>query len=439
MLSQVVSENTELVCARTREVIDIFRELPFCETKKARMGERIERGSSCPLLTKGKSFGLWKQEVRAWQIVVEDEHNKKKIAVELAINLPHNHPLKIKERVFDSKEHGIEKLNSETGIDTLLKFLEEKVFYNDPMTDRYKMWQDLSRIARDKNQSMTAYIYEAEASFRRAAEVNLTLPKGLMVLDGAELSQSLKQLVATGCNFSCKNPDTDAPRLYEEIVAGLQKVAGQHAALLGGGDGGVAMFSTNEEAFEVFLASNKGKELVQAAARKARRKSSHSEGDPTAFKCWYCDKEGHAKRDCPKLAEDKRKGVVKRHPWRSSQYKGKGDDGKKTNAEKVKPEKVKMAEEQSDSGSDSSWFVQDVSETIEEAKVKWVTGDGLSEEDTGSTHAMKSVISEAVLITEECELGESVSAPGLVPSVSAPGLVPSVSDEVRAGHSAGKG
>ena len=67
------------------------------------------------------------------------------------------------------------------------------------MTDRYKMWQDLSQIARDKNQSMTTYIYEAEAAFRRASEVKLNLLKdiqGLMILDGAKLSQSLKQLVA---------------------------------------------------------------------------------------------------------------------------------------------------------------------------------------------------------------------------------------------------
>ena len=108
--------------------------------------------------------------------------------------------------------------------------------------------------------------------------MKLNLPKdiqGLMNLDGAKLAQPLKQLVATGCNFGCKNPATDAPRLYDEIVAGLQKVAGQHAALHGG-DGGAAMYSTNEEAFEVFLAPNKGKELVQAAARKVRRKSSHS-------------------------------------------------------------------------------------------------------------------------------------------------------------------
>ena len=123
-------------------------------------------------------------------------------------------------------------------------------------------------------------------------------------------------MVATGCNFSCKNPATDTPRRYNEIVAGLQKVAGQHAALLGGGEGGVAMYSNNEEAFEVFLASNKGKELVQASARKVRRKSSHSEGDPAPFKCR--DRAGHAKRDCPTLAEDKKKGVVKRYPWRSA-------------------------------------------------------------------------------------------------------------------------
>ena len=191
-------------------------------------------------------------------------------------------------------------LNKDDGVKKLLEFMETKVFYNDPMTDRYKLWQDLTKIMRDKNQTMTAYIYEAEAAFRRASDVKLDLPKdiqGLMILDGAKLAQHHKQLVATGCNFECKDLTTDAPRLYEEIVAGLQKVAGQHQALLGG-DGRAAMFSTNEDAFEVFLASDKGKELVQVVARKARRRRS-SEGDSSVFKCWYCKKTGHAKRDCP--------------------------------------------------------------------------------------------------------------------------------------------
>ena len=121
-----MNKNTELV--RAREVIDIFRELTFCETEKVKMGERIKRGSSCPLFIKSKSFELWKQEVKAWQIVAEDDNNKKKMAVELAINLPHNHPLKIKEIEFDIAKHGIAKLNTETGVETLLTFLEETVF-----------------------------------------------------------------------------------------------------------------------------------------------------------------------------------------------------------------------------------------------------------------------------------------------------------------------
>jgi hypothetical protein len=72
----VVNRNTEL--ARAREVIDFLSELPFRETEKGEMGERVERGSSCPLLVKGKSFELWKQEVKAWQIVVETTEEKKK-------------------------------------------------------------------------------------------------------------------------------------------------------------------------------------------------------------------------------------------------------------------------------------------------------------------------------------------------------------------------
>jgi hypothetical protein len=50
------------------------------------------------------------------------------------------------------------QLNADNGVKELLEFMEKKVFYNDPMTDRYKISQDLSKIARDKHQTMTAYI-----------------------------------------------------------------------------------------------------------------------------------------------------------------------------------------------------------------------------------------------------------------------------------------
>jgi hypothetical protein len=112
------------------------------------MGENYERGSSCPVYSKGK--------VEALKICVETPENKTRLAVDLAINLPHRHSLKIKERVLDPTEFGVLKLNAVNGVKDLLEFMETKVFYNDPMTDRYKLWQDLTKITRDKHQTMTA-------------------------------------------------------------------------------------------------------------------------------------------------------------------------------------------------------------------------------------------------------------------------------------------
>jgi hypothetical protein len=88
-------EVTELLSAREREVLDNFSELHFRVSQKGEMGENYEWGSSCPLFTKGKGLKLWKQEVEAWRICVETPEHKTRLAVDLAINLPHGHPLKI--------------------------------------------------------------------------------------------------------------------------------------------------------------------------------------------------------------------------------------------------------------------------------------------------------------------------------------------------------
>jgi hypothetical protein len=78
---------------------------------------------------------------------VQTTDNKARLAVDLDIHLPHGHPLKIKARVLDRVEFGVTKLNKDNGVKELLEFMDKKVFYSDPMTDRYKLWQDLSKIA----------------------------------------------------------------------------------------------------------------------------------------------------------------------------------------------------------------------------------------------------------------------------------------------------
>ena len=47
------------------------------------------------------------------KICVETEQNRKK----LAINLPHNQPLKVKERVLNKEEFGVDKLNDVNGVE----------------------------------------------------------------------------------------------------------------------------------------------------------------------------------------------------------------------------------------------------------------------------------------------------------------------------------
>jgi hypothetical protein len=96
--------------------------------------------------------------VEAWKISVKHPDNKTRLAVEVAVHLQYGPPLKIKERVIDPAEFGVNILKQDDGVEQLLEFMESKVFYNDPMTDRYKLWQDLTKLMKDKNQTMTAYI-----------------------------------------------------------------------------------------------------------------------------------------------------------------------------------------------------------------------------------------------------------------------------------------
>ena len=64
----------------------------------------------------------------------------------------------------------------------------------------------------------------------------------------------------------------------------------------------------------------------------------------------------------------------------------------------MKPEKVNVVDKQDDSGSDSSWFVQDAGESIEEADAKWVSGDGIEDEDIGVEDPVKPINPEKVWI-----------------------------------------
>jgi hypothetical protein len=96
----VTEENAVVaVNAETEENLVVEVNATVNRTKAHRMGDNYP--SICPVYSQGKGFRLWKQEVQAWVICVETPENKKSLAVNLAISLPHGHALKIKEKVFD--------------------------------------------------------------------------------------------------------------------------------------------------------------------------------------------------------------------------------------------------------------------------------------------------------------------------------------------------
>jgi hypothetical protein len=78
---------------------------------------------------------------------------------------------------------------------------------------------------------------------------------------------------------------------------------------------------------------------------------------------------------------------VKKRPWRTTDFRGKEEDCK-TKSGKKKAEEVNVAK-QEDSGSDSSWFVRDAGESIQEGSAEWVLGDGIEDEDINEDEVMK--------------------------------------------------
>ena len=328
-------------------------------------GEGQSWTTTVPKMQKGMTWEHFKEEIRAWALCADGAVEKKLMAVQIAINLPMNHPLRLRERVFDSGEYGVSKLNADNGVEDLITFLDG-IFIKDPLSNRYEIWKKVVSYKREKGMDVESYISKYEALFRRAEKNKIMYPddiKGFMIMEGANLSVLQAQFVTNNCDFKCSDPTVDAPRLFSEIKAGLKKVCGQQSALLGG-SGATSLIAEGD--LECFLSTERGKNLIKKTLGK--RKHSASEGDKEVFKfsCWYCEKQGHRKLDCEEFRKDVKNGTVKKKPWRTD----------KTETKEDKSEEVKkVVEDDWDDDDGLAWFVA----TVEKGGTRdiWSGGDGL--------------------------------------------------------------
>ena len=348
---------------------ELWRELPFPVIVKRKMaGEGQSWTTTVPKMQKGMTWEHFKEEIRAWALCADGAVEKKLMAVQIAINLPMNHPLRLRERVFDSGEYGVSKLNADNGVEDLITFLDG-IFIKDPLSNRYEIWKKVVSYKREKGMDVESYISKYEALFRRAEKNKIMYPddiKGFMIMEGANLSVLQAQFVTNNCDFKCSDPTVDAPRLFSEIKAGLKKVCGQQSALLGG-SGATSLIAEGD--LECFLSTERGKNLIKKTLGK--RKHSASEGDKEMFKfsCWYCEKQGHRKLDCEEFRKDVKNGTVKKKPWKDLRT-------DKIETEKTKLEEVKkVVEDDWDDDDGLAWLVA----TVEKGGTHdiWSEGDGL--------------------------------------------------------------
>jgi hypothetical protein len=83
-----------------------------------------------PVLTKGKKYERFKQELLAWREITELRKEKQGIAI--ALSLPEDDESQIREKVFDQIQ--IEDLKSDDGLTILIGFLDQHLAKDD-LTD----------------------------------------------------------------------------------------------------------------------------------------------------------------------------------------------------------------------------------------------------------------------------------------------------------------
>ncbi len=171
-----------------------------------------------PVYKKEKSYELFKKEVEAWKAVTDLAKEKQGIVI--ALGLPEDDSLKIREKVFE--EVSIEELNGEDGLGTLIAFLDRHLG-TDELEDSLQKFEDFEDYKRNENETIDQYIGNFEQKYARVKAKNLVLPDPILafkLLKRAGLSKEERLLVLTGIDYEKK--DT----LFAQASRSLKKFKG---------------------------------------------------------------------------------------------------------------------------------------------------------------------------------------------------------------------
>ena len=167
---------------------------------------------------KAKNYERYRLELEAWREITDLKKGKQGIAI--ALSLPEDDESGIREKVFD--ELAISDLKADTGLDTLLTFLDNKL-QKDDLADSWDKFNDFEEYKREKGQSISDYISKFDQKYKKIVRKKMTLPSEILafkLLKRATLNPEEHMLVLTGMDYSTKET------LYDQAIRSLKKFKG---------------------------------------------------------------------------------------------------------------------------------------------------------------------------------------------------------------------
>ena len=182
----------------------------ICGTNYFNMGTR----SPVLLLSIGKVYNRYRQEIQVWQGVTD--LSKSKQAAVAALSLPEDDEFRIniQAKVFD--ELG-DELNKDTGMDKLVEFLDKCLGKND-LSDAFDKYHDFETNRRT-TEWIPEFLAEFDSKYKKISKLNMTLPPGVLafkLIMSANIPSDLQMFVKSGMDYS------DKIKLYDQAQTAIK-------------------------------------------------------------------------------------------------------------------------------------------------------------------------------------------------------------------------
>ena len=122
-------------------------------------------------------------------------------------------------------ELGVDKLNKEGGMKTLISIMDE-IYKKDDLSEAYEVYTEFNRFKRNGTISMENYVIEFEELYNKTCKYKMTLPTYVLafkLLEGANLDHKDRQLILTGVNLK------EEGTLFKQMSTSLKKFFGKQS------------------------------------------------------------------------------------------------------------------------------------------------------------------------------------------------------------------